>query len=158
MAIVFNHTADEIYNGALKIGTSAAYPGDVVYCDDSAGTAIPVASNAVGDGYDLAIVANYDPYADTDGTDSEDYNVAVGKYARLKFPKTGDILTTDRFIGTYADVAVDSVFVVNCSAGAGTVGKWIVNTDRASAKLTAKVIEKTTLYGNNALKMRVLSV
>jgi hypothetical protein len=155
MSVYLDQTNDEIYFGHLKVATAAAYPGDVVVADDSAGTCAAPGSDTVADGTDLYMVCNYDSYADTDMTNSKDYDVAVGKYARLKQLSKGDVFTTDRFIGTYSSIAVDDIFAVNGTAGSGAVGKWIAVASR-TPELKAKVIEKTYIYGQEALKMRVI--
>lgn len=159
MSVVINHSQSEVYFGNLKVATAAVKPGAVVVCDDSAGTcAAPSgADNTLADGTGLYLVTNYDSYADTDLTDSKDFTVAIGKYARLKPFQAGDVFTTDCFVGTYADIDVDDEFAVNSVAGDGTVGHWIDAGVRTPA-LKVKVVGKTTIYGQNALKFRVLSV
>lgn len=155
MAVYLDQCNSEISFGDL-IAAASLYPGDVVVPDYSAGTAAAPASDAAGDVRGLCLVLNYDSYADTDMTNSSDYYVASGEYVRLKALAPGDVITTDRFIGTYADIAVDDIFTVNGTAGSGTIGKWIAIGERTSI-LRAVVIEKTTIYGNNALKLRVIS-
>ncbi len=156
MSVIINQSNDEVYFGQLKVATTEAYPGEVLVADDSAGTCAAPTSDGVADGYDLYILCNYDPYADTDLTNSKDFHVEVNEYARLKQLSPGDVFTTDRFIGTYSSISVDDIFAVNGTSGSGTCGKWIAIGSRTPV-LRVKVIKKTTIYGENALKMRVLS-
>jgi hypothetical protein len=154
MAVVINRSSDEVYMGHLKAAAQVA-PGCAVVADFSAGTAAAPASDAAADGYGVYLVANYDPYADTDATNSADFTVAQGAYLRLKKLHAGDIFTTDQFVGDYATIAVGNVFAVNGTAASGAVGKWIAVGTRTPV-VRVQVIEKTTLYGNNALKFVVL--
>jgi hypothetical protein len=153
MAICVDRTNSEVYIGTFK-ASGSVYPGDVVYASDSAGTATIPTTTDIAAGYNLFICCNYDSYADTDMTDSEDFYVADGEYLRLKAPLVGDIITTDRFIGTYASITKGDAFLVNSSTGSGTQGKWIAITTE-SPVLRAVVHGKTTLYGNNALQLRI---
>lgn len=155
MAVFLDQCNSEISFGDLTAAANL-YPGDVVVPDYSAGTCAAPASDGAGDVTGLCLVLNYDSYADTDMTNSSAYYVASGEYARLKALGVGDVITTDRFIGTYGDIAADNVFTVNGTAGSGTIGKWIAIAARTSA-LQAVVIGKTTIYGNNALQLRVIS-
>lgn len=155
MAIVFNNTESEVYVGILKAAADLV-PGVAVVADYSAGTCASPATDGAGDGYGIHIVANYDSYADTDMTATKDFTVKSGEYVRMKQPQVGSIFTTDQIIGTYASISVDDVFAVNGTAGSGTIGKWIAIGSRTSV-LRVQVIEKCTLFGNNALKFRVIA-
>jgi len=154
MAVFIDHSNNEIYLGHLK-ASGTAYPGDMVYADDSAGTATVPKTTDVAGGFDLYLVANYDSYADTDMTDSEDFYVADGEYLRLKALSAGEEITTDRFIGTYASISVDDIFTINSSTADGTQGKWVAIA-ALDPVVRAKVVEKSAIYGNDALKLRVL--
>lgn len=158
MSVVINNSQSEVYLGHLKVATAAVKPGAVVLADDSAGTcAVPTdADNTLANGLDLYLVANYDSYADTNLINSKDFTVAVNKYARLKPFQVGDTFTTDCFIGTYANINVDDVFAVNGIAASGASGHWIAIGVRTPI-LRVKVVEKTTIYGQNALKFRVIA-
>jgi hypothetical protein len=156
MSVFISRSNSENYNGKLKVATAAVAPGDAVFADDSAGTCYAPASDGVGDSYDLFLVANYDPYAETDQTSSKDFTVGVDEYARLKPLSVGDEFVTDRFIGTYSSISVDDVFAVNGTSGSGTCGKWIAIASRTPV-LRVKVVEKTSIYGQNALKFRVIA-
>lgn len=155
MAVYLDQPNSEISFGNLTAAASL-YPGDVVVPDYSAGTCAAPATDGAGDVAGLCLVLNYDSYADTDMTNSSAYYVASGEYARLKALGVGDVLTTDRFIGTYSSIAADDIFTVNGNSGSGTIGKWIDVASRTPA-LQAVVIGKTTIYGNNALQLRVIS-
>jgi len=156
MSVFISRSNSENYNGKLKVASAAVYPGDAVFADDSAGTCYAPTSDGVGDGYDMFLVANYSEYAETDQTNSKDYNVAVGKYARLKPFSVGDEFVTDRFIGTYSSISVDDIFAINGTSGSGSIGKWIAIASRTPI-IRVKVVEKTTIYGQNALKFRVIA-
>lgn len=153
MAVIINQCADEIYVGHLKLGGSTAVkPGVMLIPDYSDGNAVIPADDATADASgEMAMVCNYDSYADTDLTSSKDFTVDAGEYLRLKTLKKGDIFTTDQFAGTYATIAVDDIFTV-----AGGTGGFEAIAARTPV-LKVKVIEKTTLYGNDALKFRVIA-
>ena len=155
MAIVFHNTESEIYVGILKAAATVT-PGCAVIADYSAGTAASPATDGAGDGYGVHVVCNYDPYAATDMTDTEDYTVGANEYLLLKQLQTGDAFTTDQIIGTYASIAVDDIFAVNGTAATGTIGKWVAIGVRTPV-VRVQVIEKNTLFGNNALKFRVIA-
>jgi hypothetical protein len=145
MAIVLN-SSDNKYVGILK-AVAAIHPGIFVTPDYSAGTAAKLANGTVA----LAscpVVCNVNPNIDAQGIDDEDFEVASGEYLRLKYLKTGDIFTTDQFVGTYGSLAVDDIFV---PGSGGTVEAY------SSGTYVTKmaIIEKTTLYGENALKLIV---
>jgi len=156
MAVNINQSNSEIYFGDLKVVTAAVYPGDVVVPNYVTGDCNAPASDGAADLGGLALVCNYDPYADTDMTNSSAYDVHIGEYARLKALLVGDVITTDRFIGTYSAITVGDIFAVNGTTGTGSLGKWVAIGVRTSA-LQAVVVEKTTLYGNNALMLRIIA-
>jgi hypothetical protein len=145
MAIVLN-SSDNKYVGILK-SVAAIKPGIFVVPDYSAGTAAAVA-NGTEALTSVPVVCNVNPDIDAQGTDDNDFEVASGAYLRLKYLKTGDIITTDQFTGTYAAAAVDDVFV---PGSGGTVE--VYSTGTYVTKMA--IIEKTTLYGENALKLIV---
>lgn len=156
MSVIINQTSNEVYFGNLKVATAAVAPGQVVVPDYTAGTCAAPGSDAVGDGIDLHLVCNYDSYAATNITSSKDFTVAVDKYARLKTPTVGDIFTTEKFIGTYASIAVGDKFAVNGTAGSGAIGSWIAIGVRTPV-LRVEVIEKNTIYNQPALKFKVIA-
>ena len=156
MSVVINHSQSEIYFGQLRIATAAVAPGACVVANDANGTCAIPAANANADGLDIYMVTNYDPYADTDIRNSVNYTVAVDKYARLKPLEVGDTFTTDQFIGAFAGINVGDIFAVNGAVGDGVQGRWIAIGARTPV-LRARVIEKTTIYGQNALKFRVIA-
>lgn len=157
MSVILNQTSSEIYFGNLTVATADVAPGIMVVPNYGAGTCAAPATDAIGDGFGLQMVANYDSYAATNITNSKDFVVKVGKYARLKTLEVGDEFTTDQFIGTYGSINVGDIFAVNGTAGSGVVGKFIAIAARTSA-FRVMVIEKTTMYGSvNALKFRVIA-
>ena len=156
MSVVINHSQSEVYFGQLRIATAAVAPGACVVADDVNGACAVPAANANADGLDIYMVANYDSYADTDTRNSVNYTVAVGEYARLKPLEVGDAFTTDQFIGVFAGINVGDIFAVNGDVGDGVQGRWVAIGQRTPV-LRARVIEKTTIYGNNALKFRVIA-
>ena len=70
--------------------------------------------------------------------------------------EVGDAFTTDQFIGVFAGINVGDIFAVNGAVGDGVQGRWIAIGARTPV-LRARVIEKTTIYGQNALKFRVIA-
>lgn len=150
--ITINQSQSEVYFGQLKVATAAVSPGDVVVPDFSAGTCAAAATDGAYDLAGLAIVCNYDPYADTDVTNTASYTVAVGEYARLKALQVGDVFTTDRVIGT---PVADAILAVNGTSGTGTCGKWVAIGSRTPV-LKAVVIEVTTLNATTAYKLMVI--
>lgn len=152
MSVVINQSQSEVYFGHLKLGgASALKPGVVVVPDHSAGTAAAPADDTAADAKGLVLVCNYDSYADTDRTNSKDFTVAVGEYLRLKALQIGDIFTTDQFKGTYGDLNVDDIFAP------GDAGTFEAIAARTPA-VKVQIIEKTTIYGENALKFIVIAV
>jgi hypothetical protein len=146
MAVVIN-IGEPQYIGTLK-STAQITPGVFVTPNYATGTATAVADNAAGDESGLLLVCNVNPNIDEQGVDDASFTVGADEYLRLKAPNVGDVFTTDQFIPTYSSVNVGDKMAV----GAG--GKVDVIGTRTPA-LVLRVIEKTTLYGNNALKLIV---
>jgi hypothetical protein len=149
MPAVINQ-GDNQYIGILK-ATAPTANGLFVKADYSAGTATVTANNTEGDASGLLFVYNQNINIDQQGVDDASFTVGSGEYLRLKSFKVGEIFTTDQFIPTYSSINVNDVFAVGANGKVDTIGA-------RTPKLTFKVIEKTTLHGNNALKLVVLSV
>jgi hypothetical protein len=149
MSAIINQQSDNNYVGTLKSVASIAN-GVFVTPNWTNGTAAAVADDTAGDAAGLMMVYNVNDKIDQELVADSAFTVASGKYLRLKAFQVGDIFTTDQFKGTYGSIAADSVFAVG---DGGTIEAVAARTP----KFTVKVIEKTTLYGANALKCIVVS-
>lgn len=146
---IINQQSEHNYVGTLKSVASIAN-GVFVTPNWTAGTAAAVVDDNAGDAAGLMMVYNVNDKIDQELVADSAFTVASGKYLRLKPYQVGDIFTTDQFKGTYASITTDSVFAVG---EGGTIEDVASRTPRFSVK----VIEKTTLYGANALKCIVVS-
>lgn len=143
MAIVLN-ISDNKYIGTLK-ATATIYPGYFVTPDYSAGTA-----SAVADGTaalkNVPVVCNVNNHIDEEAIDDSAHTVAKDEYLRLHFFKVGEMLTTDKFGGTYKNIKEDDTFVVGSGGAIEAYSEGTYNMEFI-------VREKTTLNGAEALKL-----
>ncbi|TVY09963.1 hypothetical protein [Paenibacillus cremeus] len=149
MAAVIN-IGDNDYIGTLKAVASIAN-GVFVKADYAAGTAAATASTAEGDAAGLLFVNNVNINIDQQTVGDDTFAVANGEYLRLKALETGDIFTTDQFVPAIGSINVNDVLAAAAAGKLDAIGA-------RTPKLSVKVIEKTTLFGNNAIKCVVLSV
>jgi hypothetical protein len=147
MAVVIN-LGDNEYIGTLK-ATATTTNGIFVKPNYSAGTATAAANNTEGDAAGLLLVNNVNINIDEQAVADDSFTVASGEYLRLKALEVGDVFTTDQFIPTYSSVNVDDVLAVGANGKLDVIGA-------RTPVLQLKVIEKTTLFGNNALKVIVI--
>jgi hypothetical protein len=149
MAAIINQQSDNNYIGHLK-SVAAIANGTFVTPNYAAGTAAAVVDDTAGDAAGLLFVYNVNDKIDQELVADSAFVVGSGKYLRLKAFKVGEIFTTDQFKGTYGSITADSIFAIG---DGGTLEAVAARTP----KITVKVIEKTTLYGANALKFIVVS-
>ena len=150
MAIIVNQSNSEIYFGNLKVATAAVFPGMGVTPDFSAGTCAKLADNEVAG---ACVVCNYDPYADYNKTDSDEYSVAVGKYARLKKLLVGDVISTDQYTGS---LSVDDIVMIGDANDTGHEGEWIAT--GGTPIVTGVVIETgVDVFGATGVKIQILT-
>lgn len=150
MAVEINRTSDNNYFGNLTAAAEVAV-GVFVVPDFSAGTAAVPADDTAADAAGLMLVANVNDNIDEQGVADADLTVASGSYLRLKPLQVHDTFTTDKFKGTYATLNVDDVFAIG---DGGTVEAIGVRTPA----MRFAIAEKTTLFGNEALKLRVTQI
>lgn len=146
MSVVIN-LGDNDYIGVLK-AAAATSVGLFVKPDFAAGTAAATASTAEGDASGVLLVCNVNTAIDEQGVDDAALTVGSGEYLRLKSLKVGNIITTDKFNGTYGSINVNDKFAPGAAGLADAIAA-------RTPALVLKVIEKTTLFGNSALKFIV---
>jgi hypothetical protein len=149
MAAIINKQTDNVYISNLKAAADIKN-GVFVTPNYANGTAAAVADATAGDKPGLLFVYNVNPHIDQELVADADFVVKQGQFLRLRAPKVGDVYTTDQFTGTYADFNVGDELAVGAS------GKLEDISGRTPA-ITFKVVDKVTLYGNNALKVIVVT-
>jgi hypothetical protein len=149
MSVVIN-SGDNDYIGVLK-ATTATVNGVFVTPSYLNSTATPAADATAGDAAGLLLVCNVNQNIDEQKIDDASLSTASGAYLRLKALEVGDIFTTDQLIGTYTGFALGDKFAVGAAGAVAAIAG-------RTPKLSFAVLDKITLFGNNALKLVVISV
>lgn len=145
MGVIINK-GNHIYDGTLTAAVDTVV-GMFVSPNYTTGAAALSASGNY-DGVCL-LVNNVNFTIDQQGVADTTLTVKAGDYLRAKRMLPGETFTTDQFNGTYGTINVGDVF----APGAG--GKIEAKAARTPA-VTFIVREKTTLWGNNALRLECL--
>lgn len=149
MAVVINKASDNVYIGNLKATATVTNGVFVVPAYLTKDAAVP-ATDAAADGYGLLLAYAVNTKIEEEVVADSATNVLNGDYLRLKAVKVGDVFTTDQFKGTYATIAVGDIFA---AGDLGTIEAIGIRTP----VLRLQVVEKTTLYAANALKVIVIA-
>jgi len=149
MAVIINKATDNVYIGNLK-ATATVTNGAFVAPNYGAGTAVVPVDDTAADGYGLLLAYAQNTKIEEEAVADSATAVVSGEYLRLKALKVGDTFTTDQFKGTYGSINVDDIFAVG---DAGTIEAIASRTP----VLRFRVVEKTTIYGANALKVIVIA-
>lgn len=144
MAVLMNKQLGNIIEGGYR-ATEDVKPGQFVAIDYTNKTA-SIASTPTTD---VRLVLQRNDTIDQEAVADSDVVYKKGEFLPLRKLQLGDVLTNDQFTGTFASVTIGSDFVV---AG-GTV-----SAGTPDEGLAFKVKDKTTLFGNPAIKLEVVSV
>ncbi len=149
MAVVINKSSSNIYIGNLT-AAATVLNGLFVTPTYSAGTAALAVNDTAGDAAGLLLAYAVNTKIDEEVVADSATSVLTGGYLRLKPLVVGDTFTTDQFKGTYGSLAAGAIFAVGDGGSVEAVAS-------RTPVLTFAIVEKTTLYGANALKLIVLT-
>jgi hypothetical protein len=139
---------DNRYEGTLE-AAQAFENGMFVVPDYSAGTA----GTPTGDGTgEIRFIENEIDTVAEEGIDDADYSIASGDYLKLKTPKNGEILITDKFTPTYASITDGDEMGVDVTGNLALIGD-LDAANFTTFRYTFIVKDKVKLWGNDALKV-----
>lgn len=145
MAVLMNKQLGNIVEGGYR-ATQEVFPGQFVVLD-YVNREASIASTPTED--DVRLVLQRNDTIDQEAVADGDVVYKEGEFLPTRKLQLGDVFTTDKFTGTYDSITVGSDFVV--SGG-------VVAAGTPEEGLAFKLKEKTTLFGNPALKLEVVSV
>jgi hypothetical protein len=150
MAVLVNKQVGNVVEGGFKAAVDLK-PGQFVVVDYSNKTVSPVADATAGDGSGIKLVLQQNNTIDEQAVADADVVYKAGEYVPLRSLQVGDVITTDQFtVADYSAVAVGSKFAVGANGKVEAIGA-------RTPELSFVVKEKNTLFGNNALKLEVVT-
>lgn len=144
MAVLVNKQLGFIVEGGYRASADIK-PGQFVTVDYETKEAT-VATNGKG----VKLVLQRNDTIDQEAVADSDVVYKKGEFLPLRTLQVGDVITSDQFTGTYADITVGSDFKV------GANGQVVAGASDGGIALVVK--DKTTLFGNPALKLEVVAV
>lgn len=149
MAVLINKQVDFIVEGGYRAAADTK-PGQFVIVNYENKTATVVASTPTG-GEPAKLVLQRNNTIDQQAVADSDVVYKKDEFLPLRTPQLGDVFTTDQFSGDYETIKNGDKFVL------GSDGEVKTGTPETGS-LGFAVKDKTTLFGNNALKLEVTVV
>lgn len=149
MAVLINKQVGFIVEGGYR-AVADIKPGQFVTVDYENKTASAVASTPTG-GEPVKLVLQRNNTIDQQAVADSDVVYKKDEFLPLRTPQLGDVITTDQFTGNYETIKMGDKFVI------GADGKVETGVPEVGS-LGFSVKDKTTLFGNNALKLEVVTV